>query len=63
MEARLGEWYRVIAPTGARAWIDADIVAFAKDYQGTPTRTVKVQGYDAGIEKQAFEFIRSDMQQ
>jgi len=61
VEARQGDWYRVIAPTGARAWIDAQIVVFGKDLESTPTRTVKVEGYDTSIEKQAFEYIRKDL--
>ena len=63
IEARQGDWYRVIAPTGSRAWIDAKIVNFGKNLESTPTRTVKVQGYDSSVERQAFEFIRGDMPQ
>ncbi|NLF25455.1 MAG: SH3 domain-containing protein [Deltaproteobacteria bacterium] len=61
IETRQGDWYRVVAPTGARAWIDAKIVNFGKNLESTPTRTVKVKGYDSSVERQAFEFIR-DMQ-
>ena len=28
IETRSGEWYRVIAPSGARAWISADVIDF-----------------------------------
>ncbi len=28
IETRSGEWYRVIAPSGARAWVSADVIDF-----------------------------------
>jgi hypothetical protein len=29
VETRNGEWYRVIAPTGARAWVSEDVISFS----------------------------------
>jgi hypothetical protein len=46
IETRSGEWYRVITPTGARAWVAADVVAFGNRMQAKPSRVVRVKGYD-----------------
>jgi SH3-like domain-containing protein len=46
IETRSGEWYRVITPTGARAWILAEVVAFGNRMQAKPSRVVRVKGYD-----------------
>lgn len=46
IETRLGEWYRVITPTGTRAWVSSDVVAFGNKINSKPNRVVKVRGYD-----------------
>ena len=58
VETRRGAWYRVIAPTGARAWVSADVVAFGPSADGSPTRTMKIKGYDASIEDEASRLVR-----
>ena len=52
IETRQGEWYRVISPTGTRAWISSDVLAFGPTQISSPTRTVKGKGFDAGIEEE-----------
>ena len=44
VETRKGGWYRVVSPTGTRAWIASELVAFASDYKSRPSRTVKIRG-------------------
>lgn len=48
VETRKGNWYRVVAPTGVRAWISSDVVAFGSDPLSSPNSVVRVGGYDAG---------------
>jgi uncharacterized protein YgiM (DUF1202 family) len=50
VEIRRGEWYRVVSPSGTRAWVSADVVAFGSSPQGSPSRTVKVKGFDPSLE-------------
>ena len=57
IETKLGDWYRVISPTGARAWIASDVVAFGKDADSAPSRTVQVAGFNSEIEDAAFKNI------
>lgn len=57
VETRVGEWYRVIAPTGVRAWISADIVAYGRTPRSAPSRTVQVRGYKKNAEEDAFKLI------
>lgn len=45
IETRTGEWYRVITPTGARAWVSSDVISFGPDNYSGPTRTVRTSGY------------------
>jgi hypothetical protein len=51
VEARQGEWYRVFAPNGQRAWIHSSLVRFgdgaARLNDGS---SVKVRGYDSKLE-------------
>lgn len=58
IETRNGEWFRVISPTGTRAWIAAEVLAFGQDYKSGPTRTVKIKAYDNKIDE-AFNLINS----
>jgi hypothetical protein len=58
VETRRGEWYRVIAPSGTRAWVSGDVVRFGKDNRSEPSRTVNVKGYDADLEGNAIKLIR-----
>ncbi len=45
IETRQGDWYRVVAPSGARAWVSSDIVAFGTSGTGL------VGGYDGSLTK------------
>lgn len=58
VETRIGEWYRVITPTGSRAWISGEVVRFGKDLRSSPTRTVEVKGYSRQEIDEAFELIK-----
>lgn len=58
VETRNGEWYRVVAPTGIRAWVAADVVAFGRDPQSGPTRTIGVKGFDSSLEEEAVNLIQ-----
>ena len=58
IETRQGDWYRVVAPTGERAWISRDTIAFGRDPRSSPSRTVKVQGANRNEEEMAIELIR-----
>ncbi len=55
VETRNGEWYRVITPTGTRAWVAAEVLAFGATGQASPTRTVRIKGYNAGFEDETFK--------
>lgn len=62
VEHRIGEWYRVIAPTGTRAWVSSEVVSFGKESKSSPTRTVKIQGYKDIDDDAAFQFIKDSAQ-
>ncbi len=62
VETRQGEWYRVIAPTGARAWVSGTVVQFGKDKYSQPTRTFRVKSFSPEAdsdEAAAIELIRN----
>jgi hypothetical protein len=50
VEQRVDDWYRVIAPTGKRAWIAASMVRFGKDALSSPSPTVRIEGYRSDID-------------
>jgi hypothetical protein len=55
VEVRQGEWYRVFAPTGERAWIQSALVRFGDGAAAmNDGSSVKVRGYDVSLEQQAF---------
>jgi len=43
VETNQGDWYRVVTPTGGRAWISRETVGFGNNPQSSPSRTVHVQ--------------------
>ncbi|MCO6432489.1 MAG: SH3 domain-containing protein [Deltaproteobacteria bacterium] len=49
VETRSGDWYRVMAPTGRRAWVSADVVAFGLGSQTGYNNTSRVKGFDSGL--------------
>lgn len=55
VEARSGEWYRVFAPNGQRAWIHSSLVRFG---QGSSSlndgSSVTVRGFDPSVRTGAF---------
>lgn len=59
VETRLNDWYRIITPTGTRAWVSSEVVGFGKKLRTSPTRIVKVKGYDRSVEDEAFNLIRN----
>lgn len=60
VEARQGEWYRVFAPNGQRAWISSDMVTFGGAARNAPdASTVRVKGFSSSIEDEAFKRIQS----
>ncbi len=59
VEKRVGEWYRIITPAGTRAWIASEVVAFGETSQSSPSRTVKIRGYDSSIEDETFKLLNN----
>lgn len=57
VETRQGDWYRVITPTGTRAWVSGDVIAFGAKEQWSPSETVRIGGYDLQAEEAAFALI------
>ena len=49
IETRQGEWYRVISPQGSRAWIHSSVIAFGGEPGGSPSRTLRIKGYDGSL--------------
>jgi hypothetical protein len=62
IETRNGEWYRVVSPTGARAWVSSEGLAFGPNGQDSPTSTIKIKGYDSHLEDEASRIIRQELQ-
>jgi len=58
VEARKGEWYRVFAPNGQRAWVSASQVTFGGTNADSAS-TVRVRGYSRSLEDAAFQRIQS----
>jgi septal ring factor EnvC (AmiA/AmiB activator) len=42
VETRQGSWYRVVSPTGSRAWIFGDVIAFGSRGSRSPSGTVSI---------------------
>ena len=59
VEARQGEWLRVFAPNGQRAWILSKLVAFGTKAGSNSTSTVRVRGYSSSLEDAAFRRVQS----
>jgi Tfp pilus assembly protein FimV len=60
VEARQGEWLRVFAPNGQRAWILAKLVTFgSKTSSKNATSTVRVHGYSSSLEDEAFKRVQA----
>lgn len=58
VEARQGEWYRVFAPNGDRAWIAASLVSFGDGASNlNDGSSVRVKGFTANAEEEAFRRV------
>jgi|GEM_PF-6904980 len=58
VEARQGEWYRVFAPNGDRAWISSSLVTFGDGASSlNDGSSVRVKGYSANAEEEAFRRV------
>jgi hypothetical protein len=60
VEARQGEWLRVFAPNGQRAWIQSQLVTFgSKGGARTASSAARVHGYSSSLEDEAFQRVQS----
>lgn len=60
VEARQGEWLRVFAPNGQRAWVQSKLVTFgSKGGAKSASTTVRVRGYSSSLEDEAFKRVQS----
>lgn len=57
VETRDGAWFRVIAPTGTRAWVDAEVIAFGANGKNVPSETVEIKAFGGDKEDEAFKLI------
>lgn len=60
VEDRHGEWYRVYAPNGERAWIHSSLVRFGDGAASlNDGSAVKVRGFDTSVEQEVFRRVQS----
>lgn len=59
VEARQGEWLRVFAPNGQRAWILGRLVTFGAKGGSDSTSASHVRGYSSSLEDAAFRRVQS----
>ena len=50
VETKNGDWYRVIAPTGARAWVSSDVISFSTADKIKSVSKNQVVGFDGNYE-------------
>jgi hypothetical protein len=59
VEERSGEWYRVFAPNGERAWIHASLVSFGDGAADmNDGSAVRVKGFSTNSEEEAFRRLQ-----
>lgn len=59
VEDRQGEWYRVFAPNGQRAWIHSSLVSFGDGASNmNDGSAVRVKGYSVNAEEEAFRRLQ-----
>lgn len=46
VETRSGGWYRVITPTGSRAWVSTEMLKFGPGAEAGSGSSVRISGYD-----------------
>ncbi len=61
IETRNGDWYRVITPTGTRAWVASEVLAFGDTSQASPSRTIRIRGYDSRVEDEALKLVSNSV--
>lgn len=54
VETRKGNWLRVNTPAGTRAWISSEHVEFGS---GKSSSALRIRGYDASAEEEAFKLL------
>lgn len=60
VEERQGEWYRVYAPNGERAWIHSSLVRFGDGAASlNDGSSVKIRGFDPSVEQEVFRRVHS----
>ncbi len=60
VEARQGEWYRVFAPNGQRAWVHASLVTFGEGASSlNDGSSVRVKGFTTNVEEEAFRRLQN----
>jgi hypothetical protein len=60
VEARQGEWYRVFAPNGQRAWVLSRVVTVGdKLTMERGNSAVRVKGYSSSLEDEAFRRVQA----
>ncbi len=60
VEARQGEWYRVFAPNGQRAWVLSRVVTVGdKSNTERANTAVRVKGYSSSLEDEAFRRVQA----
>lgn len=62
VEKRDGSWYRVIAPTGERAWISGEVIQFGPTKDSRPTSTVRLKGITEKAEVEPYSFQRTSQE-
>ena len=59
VEERQGEWYRVFAPNGQRAWVHSSLVSFGDGASNmNDGSAVRVKGYSLNAEEEAFRRLQ-----
>ena len=59
VEERQGEWYRVFAPNGQRAWVHSSLVSFGDGASSmNDGSAVRVKGYSSNSEEEAFRRLQ-----
>ncbi len=59
VEERQGEWYRVFAPNGQRAWIQSSLVSFGDGASNmNDGSAVRVKGFSPNAEEEAFRRLQ-----
>ena len=62
VETRNGDWYRVITPTGTRAWVASEVLAFGDTNHSGPSGAVRIRGFDSSLENETVQLISNHAQ-